>query len=119
MTDRIDLPDEVKELFRARCETLTNELNALRSRTWDLLSEASELRKVAMAFDVGERADWAIEFMRVEPMVEAIDSFTLEGGEHPFFTESTLYDLLGKDAARSVLALIDLVKRRIDPVAVR
>lgn len=59
---------------------------------------------------------------RKDDLVEAINSFTLysaakqKHSKHPFFTEAVLYDMLGKDDARSVLGLIAQVKRRLDPV---
>lgn len=53
---------------------------------------------------------------REDDLITQLDSFATQGGEHPFFSESTLYDLLGKEDARSVLALIAQVKRRLDPI---
>ncbi len=56
-----------------------------------------------------------------DDLLETLKTFTLGAGKakhmrHPFFTEATLYDLLGKEDARSVLGIIEQVKRRIDPV---
>ena len=39
-----------------------------------------------------------------------------KGEEIPFFSESFLYDLIGKEDARTVLALLTKVVERIDPV---
>lgn len=36
--------------------------------------------------------------------------FTRERDEHPFFTEATLYELVGKDAARSILGRVNTLK---------
>lgn len=53
---------------------------------------------------------------REDDLIAQLDAFTTCDGKHPFFSESTLYDLLGKDDARSVLGLIAQVKRRLDPI---
>lgn len=59
---------------------------------------------------------------RKDDLIERLNTFTLCAADrkkwmqHPFFTEAILYDLLGKEDARSVLGLIAEVKRHIDPV---
>ena len=45
-------------------------------------------------------------------MESDIMELTLDGNEHPFFSEATLYPLLGKDAARSVLAAVEKLVTR-------
>lgn len=38
--------------------------------------------------------------------ISDLSALHLEGDEHPFFTEAHLYELIGKDAARSVLSFV-------------
>ncbi len=59
---------------------------------------------------------------RKDDLVEALNTFTLccstkqKYMKQPFFTQAVLYDMLGKEDARSVLGLINQIKRRLDPV---
>ncbi len=57
-----------------------------------------------------------------DDLVERLEKWTPQSplkkahGDAPFFSEHVLYDLLGKDDARTVLAMVNDAKRRIDPV---
>lgn len=69
-------------------------------RDRDLAKARKHALKVIQALGVATNTE------EVRQEFKAMMKFQRYGDEHPFFTEATLYDLLGKDDARSVLAYI-------------
>ena len=122
--DKIELSEEAKRniinWFCVRCKGITEEIDDTKGKIWSLLRELRCLKSLSTMMYMGEEAEeklaWAL---CVDPDVKMIDELILEGHEYPFFTEATLYELLGKENARDVLGLMDIIKERIDPMAVR
>lgn len=52
-----------------------------------------------------------LNLVRIE--LEALESFKLEFAEHPFFSETTLYPLLGKEDARTVLSYVHRLREAV------
>lgn len=68
--------------------------------------EVEELRKAAGM----PPTDWD-----TDDLVKRLNEVSFDD-KHPFFSEANLYDLLGKEDARTVLALIEEAKKRLDPI---
>lgn len=47
--------------------------------------------------------------------LDELAAFRATGDDAPFFTEATLYDLVGKDSARTLLALLASAQRSVGP----
>lgn len=113
---RVPVPKEQHAFIVRQVGDLREQATALRTLCFQNRSQMRELEAVGKLMGLEDKLPSYSE-SKPEKLIARIDAFTLQGDEVPFFTEGKLYDLLGKDDARSVLALIAQVKRALDPVA--
>jgi hypothetical protein len=91
--------------LRERSEAAINQLYSLQLEKWQLLQLARECGV--------EEATWHIDSSDLGLAVNEL--LTLEHKGKPFFSEACLYDLLGKDAARTLLAKIKSLIKIVAP----
>lgn len=113
---RVPVPKEQHAFIVRQIGDLREQATALRTLCFQNRSQMRELEVVAKLLGLEDKIPSYSE-SKPEKLIARIDAFTLDCDKLPFFTEGKLYDLLGKDDARSVLALIAQVKRALDPVA--
>lgn len=103
-TARRYIEDRARSL-RERTSKLVSELYDLRNEKWALL---------ILARDAG--VEEAEHYVDDSDLGEAIkDLLEFKHGEHPFFSESCLYELVGKDDARSILARLERLIAIVKP----
>lgn len=110
--DNSPVPEEIRSFLNREADTIRRDVNSLKDQWIRLHGRARGLRYLAKKFNIQEPV-WLLEQNDIGEVVKKIVEFKLENGEHPFFSEGTLYDLLGKEDARTVLVhirnLIELV----------
>jgi len=102
------LPEDVERwiIIRAR------EIHEERQRARSLLDEQRGILKLAKKYGI-KTAEFMCEESDDDLTIRHAREFCLEGDDIPFFCEMKLYDLLGKEDARTVLAIVDQLIRQI------
>lgn len=124
------LPEEVMEFLNERARTLRDRSQKLHMDALDLESEKYRLLKLAQKHGV-DKAEIYIGDSDAEAAVDELLDFKVqvefdkynengevvgtEWEEVPFFSESCLYELIGKDQARSVLGRMRRIIGKIAP----
>lgn len=98
-----------RELVAERVRDLREMGEAVRQATFNYDHALQTLRYALKEYPtlLDEESRRSLEYV-IEQNARRNDlfEFTLDGDEYPFFSESKLYDLLGKDAARTVLSKV-------------
>lgn len=113
------VPKEQVDFISRQLDDNRRQAQALRDMCWANRSQMRELRATAKALGLARNLPSHDE-SDVEKLIATIDNFKLDFDgpkDPPFFSEAKLYDMLGKDQARSVLGLMDQIKRALDPIA--
>lgn len=98
---------------------ISNEARSLfdHQRTLKSLCFEASSRKRTLAWII-EKLNINVNFWELEDEnIKQILEFKLSGQDTPFFSEASLYPLIGKEDARSVLALLRRLTSAIDPTA--
>jgi hypothetical protein len=109
------VPEPIRAFIENEGRDLAEGGKALRSALLNHVYKARTIRHFADEYGIGG------VYLRVDSdtakMVRRVMNWKREGDEHPFFSEVTLYELIGKEDARSLLSLIDDAMKEIDPIA--
>tara|TARA_B100001778_G_scaffold330827_1_gene333974 strand:- start:4452 stop:5114 length:663 start_codon:yes stop_codon:yes gene_type:complete len=112
--DASPVPEDIRIFIEAVGRDLADEDRALRGA---LLNHVSKCRWIT---DLAKKHGIGSLYLRVEDdaakMVQRIMNWKREGDDIPFFSEAILYELIGKEDARSLLALINDMTMEIDPI---
>ena len=112
----VPIPVDIHDQLDRMLDDLRREEQDLRGVCATNRRSQEQIRRLAksMGDNLGYDPDEPIS--KAEEAIQALDKFTLTGDKVPFFSEAKLYDALGKEDARTVLALIHNLKRIADPV---
>lgn len=108
----VPVNSEVLTIIREMARTIRRETEIARDLSFNANSKQRELRYVAKKLGIRDLV-WELGD---DDDIEEILKFCLSGSDVPFFSETVLYDLIGKDDARSVLGLLRRMIKRVDPV---
>lgn len=107
VTEKMNTAEVVQQYMSRKADLLHDLRKAAAAANFAFENEMRQLKWMAKnhpnIFD--DDAKNTIQFLT--EMDSDIMELTLDGDEHPFFSEATLYSLLGKDAARTVLAAVE------------
>lgn len=108
------IPDDIRRFLSEAIRELHEEEKALRTRNLSFVMRAKMLRRLAEAHGLGE-----IHRVQSDPdtIVREIAEWKRQGDEYPFFSEATLYELVGKEDARTLLVFIRQLAGLVDPLA--
>lgn len=121
--DSKPLPEDVMDLFNRQARTLMERDRALQSQLLDLAIEKETLRNLAKRYnvahcesyigdpDLNEMVDALLKYEVAVPDENSPETYKMA----PFFSESALYEFVGKDAARSVLGMMRRLIGKITP----
>jgi len=118
--ERHPLPEDVTDFLVRRSRHLHDRQKTLESELVSVLMDQRQLLEIARRYNLDEAA-WAVEDSDVETAVKKLLEFSVpspdkeEEGECPFFSEQCLYSLIGKEEARTVLALVRGVLKFVSP----
>ena len=104
------VPEDIQQYLILRGRLLDEEFQKCRA----IQRERRRLLYLAREYEIQE-LEWATEESDPASAVSMARSFCLTGSDVPFFSESELYELVGKEDARTVLAIVDQL---IDQVVV-
>jgi len=120
--ETMPLPENVKRYLEERAENLQQEEQKLLTEFYRIRNERYMLNKFADENKI-ERVAWRTRSSDAEDAVRSIYDFKVysetEKQELPFFSESILYELVGKDAARSILVRVEHLCDFVAPNVVR
>lgn len=118
--ERRPLPEDVMFVFLRRAQALREKSQALHSQLMDVQFEKQELLQLAKKYGVKE-AEVYIEDADIDAAIDDLlkfqVSYTEDGKQHeaPFFSESALYSIVGKEDARSILGYLRRVVEKVAP----
>jgi hypothetical protein len=118
--ERRPLPEDVMYVFQRRAQALREKGQALHSQLMDVQFEKRELLQLAKKYGVKE-AEVYVEDADVDAAIDDLLNFEViykeNGKEHeaPFFSESALYSIVGKEDARSILGYLRRVLEKVAP----
>lgn len=114
------IPDDAAFYLGRRADTLRNEEQHLLGRLMDVAHEKYQLNQLAKKYGI-RHVEWRTDDSDPEKAVRDLLEFKVHVGkrnkrqEVPLFSEAALYELLGKEDARSVLALLKRVCVKVAP----
>lgn len=113
-TTRHPLPVDVMQVLESLSRSLNDEKKDLNSRYVALWRKRLELRHLAETYNL-DSVIWQTEDTDQTKAVKDMLEFQLCGQDSPFLSENCLYELVGKEDARTILALFRKIVERIDP----
>lgn len=110
------LPEDVMDAFNRRARSLRERGQQLHSQLLDLQFEQYALLQMAKKYGVDE-AEMYLGDSDIDRVVQELLEFKVVVGKEqvPFFSESALYELIGKDDARSVLGRMRRLMKLVAP----
>lgn len=102
------VPKDIQQYLIIRRRLLNEEFEKCRA----IQRERQRLLNLAREYGI-PKLEWATEESDPASAVSMVRSFCRTGSDIPFFSESELYELVGKEDARTILAIIN---RLIDQV---
>jgi len=112
---KVPIPVHIHERLTHNLRDLQRQEQELRSICFNNRIQQEDL--VRLAHELGDNLEHGeLPLTHAQQAIKEIDELCLEGEEVPFFSETKLYKLLGKEDARSVLAVLHNLKRIADPV---
>ncbi len=108
------LPDRLSRYLLDRASSVKDRIKALVSELRDLRREQYALGKFAEQYDV-TRLVWSTDEGNSDLVCRELLEWTREGEATPFFSETVLYELIGKEDARTLLALTKNVIKHASP----
>lgn len=115
---RRPLPDEINDHLALRARSVRDRQEALRSQMLDLRIEAAALAGFGEKFGIPDVTMFVDKSDAATALKDLCDFEVGVEGEKdpvPLLSETALYPLIGKDAARSVLARLRTLRRAIAP----
>lgn len=112
----IKATDTVIGLIKETARNLSTRSKAIRDEAFNVQHEMRVLKEFVKELNFPEDSIYELEDNDV---VARVRDMKLEGDDIPFFSEAKLYDLLGKEDARSVLGAINKLMEAIDPIAAK
>lgn len=106
------LSDCLTNYIERRARDVANEKEALSNKLLNIIMEEGSLRNLAEKYNL-EQVKWDTENSDKQKSVQNLLEFKI--GDVPFFSEAYLYEIIGKEEARTLLALVRNVVRLIDP----
>lgn len=106
------LPDDVMDFIQQKARLLYDRKKLLISELYDVQSERHSLLTIARKYNVHE-VECVLANADGNKIVKDLLEFKYE--ENPFFSEETLYELIGKNDARTLLALISALVEYVEP----
>lgn len=120
--DKNPLPENVRCYLNAKAESLRKQESELCNDFFRIRRERFELMKIAKKHNIGEiiwKTESSDSELTLKNLLEFKIYFKKEGEEESeevnFFSEKVLYQLIGKDDARSLLSLLRSVAKQISP----
>jgi hypothetical protein len=110
----IKATDETLNYVKSAIRSIHERAKIIRSQSRELFYETALLKSMMKSLHI------PLEIFPELPEDDAaarVRDLTLQGDDVPFFSESKLYELLGKEDARQVLAVIERLLEKTDPVA--
>lgn len=114
ITEARPLPTDLERYLEDRARSLREEEQAILSRFFNIRMEQHDLRRFAKD-NALPKVDFYTEHTDEAAAVHRLLTFCREGHEEPFFSEASLYDLVGKEDARTLIALVTKVCDCIAP----
>jgi len=111
-TAKHPLPEDVTNYIERRSRDIREEAKDLSDRLHSVVMEQRSLRYLAEQYNL-QRVMWETEEADDKEAVKDLLEFKI--GDVPFFSEAYLYDAIGKEDARTVLALVRNLVRLVDP----
>lgn len=112
------LPKSVQTYLVRRAQQLKENEKNLLSQFWQIRDEQYQLLKFARENKIGE-VEWNTDHSDIELAVKKLLEFEVaikgEDKPVPFFSETSLYKLIGKDDARTVRALLNALLEKVAP----
>lgn len=110
------LPANVMEYLNRRANELRDQKRRVESELIDLHSERFRLLRLAQQYGV-ESAAYLTDDADTDSILNKLLTFEVQKGKKtlPLFSEAYLYPLLGKDSARTLLALLRTLTEQIAP----
>lgn len=106
---KISLMSSVRELYRLTVQAETHWRNLL-LEIQSLVYMKQNMPEIYEDLGIDKELEKEMEYiLRGKELCEEIDNYSLDGGQTKFFSED-LYELLGKDNARSVCNFMDHIK---------
>jgi len=99
------LSEDVSQYLGQRSRSLRDEERNILSRLLDIRIERFGLRKIAEKYNL-ENIVWQTDDCDKEKVVRDLLKFSLSEGDVPLISETCLYDLIGKDDARTFMSLL-------------
>lgn len=109
---RVPLTENARGYIERRARSLRDRTSALISQLHDVRNEKWELLVLAREAGVREATFYVDDSDLGTAAKELLE---YKYGDHPFFSESCLYELIGKDAARSVLGMLERLLAIVKP----
>ena len=114
--NNIELPVDIINYLNSRAKALNESENALRSQFMEIHEERRKLYEFAKRMKIND-LNRKCQLSDVDLLVDELLNY--EFGDTPFFSEQVLYNLIGKEAARDILALLGNLCQRISPTSER
>jgi hypothetical protein len=108
------LPENVKDYLNDRARTLSKEFQASLDKVRDLSFQRFSLLLLARQYGVEEAAMFSDD-SDITQAARDLAEYCRQGEKIPFFTEGCLYELVGKEDARSILALMSRLLKLAAP----
>jgi hypothetical protein len=99
------LPEDVVQYLSQRSSSLREEERNILSRLLDIRIERFGLRKIAEKQNL-QNIVWQTDDCDKEKVVRDLLKFSLQGQDAPLISETCLYDLIGKEDARTLMSLL-------------
>jgi hypothetical protein len=122
MSDEIEPQDDKEKVLRSIVVRGIASLREIREKKQNihieyeiLISQLEQIYKAAphLFSNIDESILEHEKYETRQALSNEIDNLTLDGDEHPFFSEAKLYDLVGKDNARTVLSLMRRIQEEL------
>jgi hypothetical protein len=113
-TERHPLPPDVMSVLESISRSLNDEKQDLDKQYMALWRRRQELLWLAKTYNL-DRLVYQNEDSENTRAVKDMLEFKLCGQDAPFLSEACLYDLVGKEDARTILALFRGIVEKIDP----
>jgi hypothetical protein len=97
--------EDVSQYLEQRSRSLRDEERNVLSRLLDIRIERFGLRKIAEKSNL-ENIVWQTDDCDKEKVVRDLLKFSPSGGDVPLISETCLYDLIGKEDARTFMSLL-------------
>jgi hypothetical protein len=113
-TKATPLPDNIMDYFNREAREFKEEQQALSGQFLRLQMRRQSLIRLAKQYGIEEATSWSSD-ADLDEKVNRLLTISLEGKDVPFFSEASLYKLLGKEDARTIRAVLRNVIALVAP----